>query len=87
MYILRGSSSAHSARRIMIRAVQIRDGASFSSMDTTFLIDISMIRRRAVAVPARGFVVVVVDPHIQRIALGTEETTTMQQVSHRPIKY
>ena len=31
-------------------------------------------------------VVVVVDSHIQRTALGTEETTVTQQVSHRPIK-
>ena len=32
------------------------------------------------------FVVVVVDSHIQRIVLATEETTVTQQVSHRPIK-
>ena len=31
-------------------------------------------------------VVVVVDSHIQRIVLATEETTMTQQVSHRPIK-
>ena len=31
-------------------------------------------------------VVVVVDPHIQRIVLATEETTVTQQASHRPIK-
>ena len=30
--------------------------------------------------------VVVVDSHIQRIVLATEETTVTQQVSHRPIK-
>ena len=30
-------------------------------------------------------VVVVVDSHIQRIVLATEETTVTQQVSHRPI--
>ena len=30
--------------------------------------------------------VVVVDSHIQRIVLATEETTATQQVSHRPIK-
>ena len=37
---------------------------------------------------ARGsaVVVVVVDSHIQRIILATEETTVTQQVSHRPIK-
>ena len=29
----------------------------------------------------------VVDSHIQRIVLATEETTVTQQVSHRPIKY
>ena len=29
---------------------------------------------------------VVVDSHIQRSVLGTEETTVTQQVSHRPIK-
>ena len=29
---------------------------------------------------------VVVDSHIQRIVLATEETTVTQQVSHRPIK-
>ena len=32
-------------------------------------------------------VVVVVDSHVQRIVLATEETTVTQQVSHRPIKY
>ena len=32
------------------------------------------------------FPVVVVDSHIQRIVLATEETTVTQQVSHRPIK-
>ena len=31
-------------------------------------------------------VVVVVDSHIQRIVLATEETTVTQQVSPRPIK-
>ena len=31
-------------------------------------------------------VVDVVDSHIQRIVLATEETTVTQQVSHRPIK-
>ena len=31
-------------------------------------------------------VVVVVDSHVQRIVLATEETTVTQQVSHRPIK-
>ena len=35
----------------------------------------------------RGIVVVVVvDSHIQRIVLATEETTVTQQVRHRPIK-
>ena len=33
-----------------------------------------------------GYRVVVVDSHIQRIVLATEETTVTQQVSHRPIK-
>ena len=33
-----------------------------------------------------AYVVVVVDSHIQRIVLATEETTVTQQVSHRPIK-
>ena len=28
----------------------------------------------------------IVDSHIQRIVLATEETTATQQVSHRPIK-
>ena len=31
-------------------------------------------------------VVVVLDSHIQRIVLATEETTATKQVSHRPIK-
>ena len=35
---------------------------------------------------ARGSVAVVVDSHIQRIVLATEETTVTQQVSPRPIK-
>ena len=34
----------------------------------------------------QSWVVVVVDSHIQRIVLATEETTVTQQVSHRPIK-
>ena len=34
----------------------------------------------------RARIVVVVDSHIQRIVLATEETTVTQQVSHRPIK-
>ena len=34
----------------------------------------------------RCLVVVVVDSHIQRIVLATEETTVTQKVSHRPIK-
>ena len=36
--------------------------------------------------PVVVVVVVVVDSHIQRIVLATEETTVTQQVSHRPIK-
>ena len=36
--------------------------------------------------PTVQVVVVVVDSHIQRIVLATEETTVTQQVSHRPIK-
>ena len=32
------------------------------------------------------FIVVVVDSHIQRIFLATEQTTVTQQVNHRPIK-
>ena len=32
------------------------------------------------------YLVVVVDSHIQRIVLATEETTVTQQVGHRPIK-
>ena len=32
--------------------------------------------------PRVGIVVVVVDSHIQRIVLATEETTVTQQVSH-----
>ena len=32
------------------------------------------------------WLLVVVDSHIQRIVLATEETTVTQQVSHRPIK-
>ena len=34
----------------------------------------------------RFVIVVVVDSHIQRVVLATEETTATQQVSHRPIK-
>ena len=37
-------------------------------------------------IPIVVVVVVVVDSHIQRIVLATEETTVTQQVSHRPIK-
>ena len=51
-------------------------------------------RERITSVPKNNFsiwlfdvvVVVVVDPHIQRIVLATEETAVSQQVSHRPIK-
>ena len=35
---------------------------------------------------SRSTVVVVVDSHVQRSVLATEETTVTQQVSHRPIK-
>ena len=38
------------------------------------------------AILAELVVVVVVDSHIQRIVLATEETTVTQQESHRPIK-
>ena len=38
---------------------------------------------RASTIPSN---IVVVDSHIQRIVLATEETTVTQQVSHRPIK-
>ena len=38
-------------------------------------------RRRPIVV-----IVVVIDSHIQRTVLATEETTATQQVSHRPIK-
>ena len=34
----------------------------------------------------RYLLIVVVDSHIQRIVLATEETTVTQQISHRPIK-
>ena len=36
--------------------------------------------------PAQLLLLIVVDSHIQRIVLATEETTVTQQVSHRPIK-
>ena len=36
---------------------------------------------------ARVLCVGVVDSHIQRVVLASEETTVTQQVSHRPIKY
>ena len=40
-----------------------------------------------ISIGCRTVVVVdVVDSHIQRIVLATEETTVTQQVSHRPIK-
>ena len=41
-------------------------------------------QRKEDAAPSRE--VVVVDSHIQRIVLATEETTATQKVSHRPIK-
>ena len=34
----------------------------------------------------KKLIVAVVDSHIQRVVLATEETTVTQQVSHRPIK-
>ena len=45
-------------------------------------------RKKMIGVQGAGrvVVVVVVDSHIQRIVLATEETTVTQQVSHRPIK-
>ena len=45
-----------------------------------------MISSAANTKPLYVVVVVVVDSHIQRIVLATEETTVPQQVSHRPIK-
>ena len=49
---------------------------------SAYLRDSSRVPRRRPFV----VVVVVVDSHIQRIVLATEETTVTQQVSHRPIK-
>ena len=45
-----------------------------------------MVRAGVIKLGGVVVVVVVFDPHIQRIVLATEETTVTQQVSHRPIK-
>ena len=42
--------------------------------------------RGAVLILIVDYNIIVVDSHIQRIVLATEETTVTQQVSHRPIK-
>ena len=48
---------------------------------------VAFYRNRVLFRPLQPIVVVVVvDSHIQRIVLATEETTVTQQVSHRPIK-
>ena len=44
------------------------------------------VYRGVLSSDSTAVVVVVVDSHIQRIVLATEETTVTQQVSHRPIK-
>ena len=54
-----------------------------------FILDIEFVERTSRS--HTGFFIhlpsaVVVDSHIQRIVLATEETTLTQQVSHRPIK-
>ena len=51
-----------------------------------FSIDYRRYFQHAHFIPIVVVVVVVVDSHIQRIVLATEETTVTQQVSHRPIK-
>ena len=47
---------------------------------------VSVLFLRFVWCPCMAINIVVVDSHIQRIVLATEETTVTQQVSHRPIK-
>ena len=50
-------------------------------------IHITRVYHSSIYLPSTiSVVVVVVDSHIQRIVLATEETTVTQQVSHRPIK-
>ena len=71
-------------------------GSLFSMSDFAFSSErknrkyLSRIRpalsRSSLSSSSRTVVVVVVDSHIQRIVLATEETTVTQQVSHRPIK-
>ena len=51
------------------------------------LIPIMSVGKRGILIgPWLLLLLIVVDSHIQRIVLATEETTVTQQVSHRPIK-
>ena len=53
---------------------------------TFFFCSLFPVQQTTSGIGHRVVVVVVVDSHIQRIVLATEETTVTQQVSHRSIK-
>ena len=50
------------------------------------VLEYRFVPRRLQGLPALIFFAVIFDSHIQRIVLATEETTSTQPVSHRPIK-
>ena len=69
---------------LRIRTLKKRRG---SGNDARFKTSLSIgVQHRLATQNWRPYVVVVVDSHIQRIVLATEETTVTQQFSHRPIK-
>ena len=67
---------------------EFRLSTSTSSLFSLCFFSTLKLRRRCATrrEVGRWVVVVVVDSHIQRIVLASEETTVTQQVSHRPIK-
>ena len=67
--------------RKYLRKRRLPASACLFSLESGVALSRTVLRTTPVVV-----VVVVVDSHIQRIVLATEETTVTQQVSHRPIK-
>ena len=85
------TSRGHTAGRSHVPEVFVGNGAPHFKNETLKLDDVKLGASHCFLVAHSSWsngtvVVVVVDSHIQRIVLATEETTVTQQVSHRPIK-
>ena len=75
----RVSKPQGSSKRVLPWQVTMEQLICASLSHTHYWYEVSMLK-------VSSKVVVVVDSHIQRIVLATEETAVTQQVSHRPIK-